>query len=240
MFRKGLSQRAVCSARLAACVPNAKRGDCICNCVKAELRFGILLSVGAACVLAGCAARESAKPPTQAMLFPANHEFVDLQSSWRIRVVTPIFKSGKFIADEQDLQKNRVGSDFVGYEVAFYSVRARPGGGVSIRFSTAETVKNGKTVRESQPIVSLFDFPPELRFVRLIFLMRVSKADHNEGILAASSREELDQLTRGVEDDPTQTCEARSNAACFWIPAGIVAQPEKRDPTHRKEWVATW
>ncbi|MDE3135939.1 MAG: hypothetical protein KGL59_05170, partial [Acidobacteriota bacterium] len=115
----------------------------------------------------------------------------------------------------------KTGDEFIGYQVAYYSVKVRPKGGVSIRFASARLDEKGKSKEQSQPWFRLFDLPPNMRFVRLVFLTRVSEHDHNQGILAAPSIEELDRLTRTVEADPEKNCRAYADALCSWVPLGI-------------------
>jgi hypothetical protein len=208
--------------------------------------YRCLVGITIAAGLAGCAVREPPKMSTNVTSPAPNYEYTDLQPGWRIRVVTPILKSGKFIVKAQAVEGSgnettlKTGNDFVGYEIAYYSIKTRPGGGVFIRFSSAESVRGGKPAKQSQPSVPLFDLPGGMRFVRLVFLTRVSRADHNQGILGASSLEQLNALTRNVEAAPAENCRTYADIFCSWIPAGIAAQPEKRDPVHAKEWVLTW
>jgi hypothetical protein len=161
-------------------------------------------------------------------------------------VVTPILKSGGFVLDQLKAQQEggdviiKTGSDFVGYEISYYSVRERERAGGVIRFSSAEKVTNGKRTRESRPLVPLFDLPPGVEFVRLFFLTRVSPADHNQGILAAPSEDSLIQATRYLEADPERNCRTEDGTVCFWISKGISVQPEKRDPTHHSRWIPAW
>jgi hypothetical protein len=149
--------------------------------------------------LVGCSVREPPEIARNTAQPQPDRDYVDLQSGWRVKVVTPILRSGRFVVGAQALEQNKVGADFVGYEISRYSVRPHRGGGVFIRFSSAEAVRDGKPSKESQPLVSLFDLPEDRAFVRLFFLTRVSKADHDQGILAASSQEKLDQATRNLK-----------------------------------------
>lgn len=134
----------------------------------------------------------------------------------------------------------KVGKDFVGYEIAYYSIKAAPTGGVSIRFSSAEAVRSGQPAKESQPLLPLFNLRSRFTYVRLLFFARVTRADHNQGILAAASPQSLNELTQSVEANPDENCRTYGNFSCLWVPAGVAAQPEKRDPANPKEWIPTW
>ena len=64
-------------------------------------------------------------------------------------------------------------TDFLGYETAYYAVRAR-GRGVRIEFSGAEMSQDGKTTLQPKPVAHLFQLPRNARYVRLIYLLRTS------------------------------------------------------------------
>lgn len=63
------------------------------------LPFCIALSAA----LTGCSLREP-RATAQVMQPQANRSYVDLEPGWRIRVVTPILKSGKFLLNEQAIK----------------------------------------------------------------------------------------------------------------------------------------
>jgi hypothetical protein len=188
-----------------------------------------------------CATPRTKVPPAPDGNY-AFRRYADLQPGWRIRVVTPILKSGKYKPEfkETGATGNTVelsgGDDLVGYETSYYSVR--PGkSGVVIAFVSAANTINGKTARKPSPLVRLFDFPAGTRYVRLVFLTRVSRADHNQAILAAANLDELNRLTDKVETDPAANCKSLGESYCTWVPEGIAVRPEKRDPDHRNNYV---
>lgn len=202
----------------------------------------ILLSVAVLVLLSSCAAHR--RPPAA----PQNESavargYLDLQPGWRIRAVTPVTLSGTFnvAAESAETSGNilviKAPKDFVGYEVSYYSVDARPGGGISIRFASAEVTKAGKATRASHPLVQLFTLPPDMRFARLLFLTRVSPADHDQGVVAAPTAESLEAITEKVLADPERNCASNTAAFCAWIPVGIAVQPEKRRPDRKHDWV---
>jgi hypothetical protein len=171
--------------------------------------------------------------------------YVDLQPGWRIRVVTPVLKSGKYVTDFKEAPSSGgaielSGDDFVGYETSYYRVSPAAQSGVSIAFvSSIATIQGHESLR-SEPIVRLFKIPPTARHVRLLFLTRVSRADHNQAIVAAKEPDELDRLTELVEADPAKNCRAQSDSEyCEWVPEGIAVRAEKRDPAHRRNWIST-
>lgn len=165
-----------------------------------------------------------------------------MQAGWRVLVITPLLKSGAYRLDPKaDREQTRVtgsgnklsvtmsaGSDFLGYEKSYYAVEARDGGGVRVRFSSAETVQDGKTAPQKRPVVALFGVPRMTRHVRLVYLLRRSKADHDMAILGAREPAELRSLTLEVQADPARGCRSRPGRFCQWIPAGIAVRAELR------------
>jgi hypothetical protein len=182
--------------------------------------------------ISGCAAR---KPPQSAHASVERRSYVDLEAGWRIRVVSPVLKSGGFKVQTEEVKSAgdevqlRTTSDFVGYQVDYYSIAARDGGGVRVRFKSTEMHNvSGKVSRQSRPVVHLFDMPEDVRFVRLLFLLRQSATDHDAVILGAPSLRTLEDLTVSVEANPMQGCALPVHGSCSWIPQGISVQPERR------------
>jgi hypothetical protein len=205
----------------------------------------LILYTALVVALGGCSGRNASKVSRTSTPPQNNSEYVDPQSGWRIRVVTPILKSGKFIVETQPVQSEgdainvKASDDFVGYEITYYSVTPRVGG-VLIRFASSEIIEDGKSVKQTRPLLPLFDLPPNMGFVRLLFLRQVSRADHSQGILAAPSLEQLAELTRIVEAKPEEGCRTNAETFCSWVPPGITAQAEKRDPRRRNKWIPAW
>jgi hypothetical protein len=86
------------------------------------------------------------------------------------------------------------------------------------------------------PLVRLFDFSADFRYVPIVFLRRASSTEHNRAILAAGNLDDLNSLTQQVESDPAANCKLESGRQCEWVAEGIAVRPEKRDPAHRKNW----
>ena len=191
-------------------------------------------------MLASCASRE-VHVPLQTQTNSIDQSFLDLQGGWRVRVVTPILKSGGYRLQSlesggRNLGDFRVGPDFVGYENDYYSV-VKSGSGVHVEFRAAEAVKDGKTSRQPRPLVALFSLPVQMGYVRLIYLVRVSDADHNMAIVGAEDPETLASLTRLVQTNPEEGCRREMHSDCWWVPAGIAVRPEERTIVNgKKEW----
>jgi hypothetical protein len=185
-----------------------------------------LLCLALASILTGCAARKAAAPA--APVQPIGPSYIDLEPGWRLRVVTPILKSGgyRLTATGQTVSGGTVtltvSDDFLGYEVAHYAVKARNG----VEFVSAETTRDGHTTPQPQPVAHLFQLPRGVRHVRLIYLVRVSQADHDMAVAAARDMNALEALTRRVEANPVDACHDGQGAFCAWIPAGIAVVPQ--------------
>ena len=199
----------------------------------------MLLGVTVAISVAGCAVRK----PHEDMGAFVDKSYIDLEAGWRVRVVTPILSSGKFKMQPKEFQAEaktvtlQTGGEFLGYETDYYAVSARNGNGVVVRFGASEFTSNGKSSKRSQPLVPLFDLPETVRYVRLLFLTRVSRAEHDQAILGSSSLTGLDVLKKRVEESPAENCKPRPEGICSWVPAGIAVQPEKRTTTRGKAWI---
>jgi hypothetical protein len=164
---------------------------------------------------------------------PAFNDYVDLQRGWRLTVVTPILKSGGFAlrTSDQQVSGNTItlstGTDFVGYEVAHYNVTGAGGDRVRVTFSSADVTKDGKTEPQPRSVLPLFQLGRGAKYVRLIFLVRISQADHNMAVIAAKHLDALEAITQQVKANPAEGCRIDRAAVCFWIPEGIAIRPER-------------
>ncbi len=196
-----------------------------------KIRAHVPISALALLLSAGCATR----PVSQVDPFlAANANYIDLEPGWRLRVVTPILRSGgyRLRGPEMDTSGNtltmRAGNDFVGYEVAYYAIRGRRGSGLRPHFVSACTVADGRTTAQSHPRANLFHLPHGYRYLRLVSLTRSVNADHNQSLIAAKSKADLDTITNRINTDPAARCEISDRSLCVWIPQGISVQPETR------------
>jgi hypothetical protein len=169
--------------------------------------------------------------------------YIDLQPGWRLRVVTPILRSGGYqlqVVDQQAAGNTialSTGTDFLGYETAYYAVRAR-GRGIRVQFSAAEITQDGETAPQPQPVAHLFQLPRDVRHVRLIYLLRTSQADHDMAVVATGEMDTLATLTQRVQADPSSGCRSGSASFCSWIPAGIAVRPEiQKEVDGVNQWV---
>lgn len=190
----------------------------------------LILYVGVFTLLAGCASRTTRMGATPAG--SANNDYLDIQAGWRLTAVTPILKSGGFVLKTPDklISSNGLtlsaGTDFVGYEVAHYEVKGPRGGHVRVEFDSAEVTKEGKTQPQPQSIAPLFQVARRPTYLRLIYLIRISQADHNMAVVAARKIDALDAITRQIQTNPTDGCKVDQRASCVWIPDGIAVRAE--------------
>jgi hypothetical protein len=198
------------------------------------------LCVSLLAVLSSCAPRSTGVPisPASASL---QVPYIDLRPGWRLHVVTPLTKSGSYqlgpAQQRQDAGTLSVTAedDFLGYETSFYSVQPRGRSGVRITFTSAEETKNGVTSAEAARRVRLFELSPRAKYVRLLYLARVSRSDHDMAVVAASKQELLAAKTVEVQANP-QACQNVEQTFCSWIPAGIAVRAEMKSADGSQSW----
>jgi transglutaminase-like putative cysteine protease len=169
--------------------------------------------------------------------------YIDLQPGWRLRVVTPITNSGTYRVETSNASEsgNTVtlssGADFIGYETAYYAVQPRGRSGVRIQFTSASDTSNGITVAQSKPKPRLFQLPRRAKFVRLLYLKRISQSDHDMAVLGAGNHSQLSELTARVQANP-RACHSAGRDFCSWIPSGIAVRPElEKSMGEKPEWL---
>jgi hypothetical protein len=209
-------------------------------------------------LVTSCAPRRIA-PPAEASP-PHSWNWVELLAGWRVRVVTPVTKSGSFLVKPDPIPEDRRSSesgqamrqgpgaavnfraskDLIGYEVSLYSVKPRHGGGVRVSFKSATINVGEKKTARPHPALTLFRLPRNDRFVRILHFAWGNHGDHDAAILAASRREFLDALTRSVEFD-VSACVNSAESTCSWVPAGVAVIPEhKKNPGDKSQWTAAY
>jgi hypothetical protein len=180
-------------------------------------------------VLGGCAARRLPPPPPPPKI--SGPSFVDLQTGWRVQVVTPLLKSGGYLlkAAEQTEEGNtitlRVGDEFQGYETALYAV----GKERRIRLTEVTLNQGGTLTHPAKSRAPRLRVPGRMRHVRLLYTLKVSDADHNMAVLAARDEARLGALTAAVQGNPAGGCRSNRNEYCEWIPAGVAVKAERPD-----------
>lgn len=175
--------------------------------------------------IAGCV-HKSAREPRNADIL-SRLEYVDLLAGEKVEVVVPILRSGGYVVPSVRNSEGgtiETGDDFRGYQRDYYRL-ARRADGAQIRFQYAVVWEAGKTSRRHQPRVDLFRDVANLPRLRLVFLTRLSKADHSMAIVAANDEAAIDALTRAVIDKAQ--CSDSSIGKCKWVPEGIAVIADK-------------
>ena len=198
--------------------------------------------------LASCTKHRLSIPSAVANNDKGEFSYLDLEPGWRLRAIVPLTKSGTFLpmtrldqAHEGTERPGTItlsaGSDFAGYETQFYAVEPRRRG-VHVAFVAATATKSGKSEPRSEPAVDLFEYPGKDRYLRLVFLQRASRTDHNMAVIAGAQHAALEELTERVQENP-EACLREREAVCWWIPAGIALRAEKpkSDQSGNVEWV---
>lgn len=182
--------------------------------------------------MAGCVRKEAAADTPPAPGSARNDSYVDLQPGWTVRVILPLFKSGA--ASRRVLAQEASGTtmsisisapDVVGYTTARYVVTGKKGSSIRLIFVSAEETRDGKTVSLAQGPALPFELPRKSEHVRLIYLVRVSEADHNMAIAGAKHIDALQAFTDRLRQNP-RICPSSGEVFCSWVPVGIAVRPE--------------
>ena len=203
----------------------------LCSVIPGKKATRLTLGIWLLTLPTGCGLRTAR---VQTLGVPVNNDYLDIQPGWRLTVVTPILKSGGYILQTPDKASGSgntftisAGADFEGYEVSHYRAEAQRGGRVRVEMNSAEITKEGETEPQSTSIAPpMFQTARGATHLRLIYLVRVSQADHNMAVVTARNIDALDALTRQVRTDPANGCKADRSTACVWVPEGIAVRAE--------------
>lgn len=189
----------------------------------------LLMCLGALTWASGCSRRTVAVAAPSNPTTPDN-SYIDLQPGWTLRVVVPLLKPGATDPHDRVLQTNGNtltirSKDLIGYQTSIYAVEGKKKG-VEIEFASAETTREGKTTPEPSPPTLPFQLPRKAGHIRLIYLVRVSEADHNMAIVASKHLEALNAFTARLKANPN-ICKPAGEISCLWVPVGIAVRPEQ-------------
>jgi hypothetical protein len=154
---------------------------------------------------------------------------VDLKAGWTLRVVMPLLKSGGTVPElvPQKAEGNTLSfsaSDLIGYVTSNYAVTGK-GNEVRLKFASAEESRAGKSAPVMHAPALPFELPRKTEHIRLVYLVRVSQADHNMAIVAAKHVPALNAFTNRLREDPS-VCYSHDQMFCSWVPAGIAVRTE--------------
>jgi hypothetical protein len=180
------------------------------------------------CATAACSRKAVQAPATPAVARNDN-SYIDLQPGWTLRVVVPLLKSGGFRPDlvAHKSEGNTVSlsaDDLIGYTTSHYAITGK-NGEVRLKFIAAQETRQGTpTPTMTQPPLP-FELPRKAEHVRLVYLVRVSQADHNMAIVGSKRLDVLNAFTKNLRENP-RICEVRQEIFCSWVPAGIAVRRE--------------
>ena len=145
-----------------------------------------------------------------------------------IQVVSPILRQGApasaVILEPAETDGNgnsltldvKSGADLIGYEMASYTVRAKPSGiGVSVVPLYADRHIGTETERRPEPTTNYFQFSGDASFYRVLYKAELTQ--FTALVIAARTRTELERRTKLLERG-TASCEELKNELCVAIP----------------------
>jgi hypothetical protein len=187
--------------------------------------FGVLATS------AGCS-HSTVHVPAPSNISATDNSYMDLQPGWRLRIVVPLLKSGEFHVSgtAEQIDGNTItlhAADLVGYETSYYAIKGKKNSGVRLEFASAEMTRNGNTLPEPSSPTLPFQLPRRNEHIRLIYLVRVSQADHNMAIVASKRLAALDSFTNRLQESQN-ICNVNGEVFCSWVPAGIAVRPEQQ------------
>lgn len=183
-------------------------------------------TLAASLLLSGCTHRvvKNSPPPPDAGR-TGERGYVDLQPGAVLRVVVPILKSGAYVLPDSSFEQHGTTivvhdkGDFIGFERDFYDVRPRHPAGIQLQFRHAEITENGATRVEHRAALPLVSELAAFRYVRIVFLQRLSATDHDQALVGANDENLLARLTREVIGGAG--CSAERGGFCEWVPLGV-------------------
>ncbi len=148
--------------------------------------------------------------------------YLDLTAGMALRVVTPLMKDGGFLLPKASLEQRGLtiegkADGLLGIETTYYKIERKPVG-LTIEPQSVEQRRGDAVTHPAMP-ASDFLLPLQkspAKFLRILFLTRVSEADHDMAILSADDKPDLDARSKQM------TC----NDKCLWVPRGIAVRPE--------------
>lgn len=163
-----------------------------------QKRFIVVLLL----IVTGCSRKVVRPPATSGPL--AVNDYIDLEPGSKLRIVLPP----------------------PNFEIVHYSVAGRARGRVRLQFLSAEIIHDGKTIPEPRAPVLPFTLPSKPLHIRLLYLRRLSHADHNMAVLAADRTDILESATKQIRADPN-SCQTSGKFICAWVPPHVAVRPEK-------------
>ena len=186
-----------------------------------------VIQLGAMAFLGSCIRHPVSKPATT---IAKEQSYLDLKRGDRLRVVLPLRKAQDARAQWSSVEQHGASitlsaSQPVGFQIVKYQVESGRRGKVRLRFVSGETMIDGKASPRSSAPELPFRLPDRPGHLRLIYLVRVSQADHNMAIVNAPTMEMLNSFTNKVMRNAA-TCGKAAEVFCEWVPTGVAVRPE--------------
>ncbi len=199
--------------------------------MQSSIRPFLVISLLALVSSAACS-RKELKVPVAVNSPKVDNFYMDLQPDWKLRIIVPLFKSGGF--SDPDMEQQAAGAEIsvhsdalTGYTVSSYAILGGRKGRVRLKFLSSDVTRDGKTVLTSKRPSLPFQLPRGTEHIRLIYLVRVSRADHNMAVVASKSLEALNSFTARLQANPS-ACISSDALLCSWIPTGVAVRPERQ------------
>lgn len=194
--------------------------------------FLLLLAASDVMVVTTGCSRDKVRVSTPPGITRNDNSYIDLQPGSALRIVVPQTKSGGFVLKQvpEESNGNTVSlsaADLIGYMTLRYAVTGKKNSAVRVKFLSAEETRDGKTVPVKDVPSLPFEFPRKAEYLRLIYLVRVSQADHNMVIVGSKHLDGLNAFTETFKENPS-VCKISDDIFCSWVPAGIAVRAEKQ------------
>lgn len=94
-----------------------------------------------------------------------------------------------------------------------------------LRFQSAETARDGVKTELAKAPELPFALPAKQQHIRLVYLVRQSRSDHNMAIIASKELAPMNSLTQDLKTNP-DLCRTERQVFCSWVPAGVAVRAE--------------
>jgi hypothetical protein len=190
------------------------------------------LSILAMCLLAAACSPKAVRAPSETAPVRKDNYYLDLAPEWRLRIVAPLPGAQRqqytTLSEKKDgtsISVELAAPELAGYQVSIYSVEDSGDGKVRLRFASAETTRDGRTIAEKSAPALPFVLPKKTGHIRLVYLIRVSYSDHNMAVVLSKKWDALNAFTKELQRNP-EVCNNRGEVSCIWVPAQIAVRPE--------------
>jgi hypothetical protein len=196
----------------------------------AAFALGAVIWISPGCSRAPVPVATPATPGSRVL----DRSYMDLQGGSKLRII--VLLSGAVVSGaagaqstvESSQAQNQITVHTVGsfgYEQSRYAVDRKSSGKVRLVFESADVTKENKTTTEAKEPALPFPLPRSTEYIRLVYFVRKSQADHNMAILGAKRRDLLDGFTERLEQDPGVCADAKE-IFCTFVPPMIAVRPE--------------